>query len=231
MVFKGRFFSSKKSDSSSPDGSNSPRTSRFSSPIRSDKKKPTKYTDKLEDSQITSSSSSASSTPSKHQLKDPSSKKNHGKGKTAQIEPSEKPNTAQKLDDGGRASGSPAAAAVSPILASSLGLNKIKTRSGPLPQESFFGFRSEKGVSLGSSNLSRPTHAGGSGGKKDMGWLENVVETGSNSDGMSPGSGHSTGHSPNPGSAGQVQGQVRSRLSSGGGMVLNLLIHPGLCCV
>lgn len=106
---------------------------------------------------------------------------------------------------------------MSPILASSLGLNKIKTRSGPLPQESFFGFRSEKGVSLGSSNLSRPTHAGSSGGKKDMGRLENVVETGSNSDGISPGSGHSTGHSPNPGSAGQVRGQVQSRLSSGGG--------------
>jgi hypothetical protein len=30
---------------------------------------------------------------------------------------------------------------VSPILASSLGLNRINTRSGPLPQKSFFGFR------------------------------------------------------------------------------------------
>uniref|UniRef100_A0A7C8Z2L6 IREH1/IRE-like N-terminal domain-containing protein n=1 Tax=Opuntia streptacantha TaxID=393608 RepID=A0A7C8Z2L6_OPUST len=216
MVFKARFFSSKKSDSSSPDGSNSPRSSRFNSPIRSDKKKPTKYSDKLEDSQITSSSSSASSTRGfpDHQLKDPSSKKNHGKGKAAQIEPSDKPSTTQKLDAGVPASGSPAAA-VSPILASSLGLNKIKTRSGPLPQETFFGFRSEKGVGLGSSNLSRPTYAGSSGGKQETGWLENVVESGSNSDGMSPGSGHSTGLSPNPGSAGQIQG--RSRLSSGGG--------------
>lgn len=42
---------------------------------------------------------------------------------------------------------------VSPILASSPGLNKIKTRSGPLPQENFFGFRSEKGSAPGTSNL------------------------------------------------------------------------------
>ncbi|KAM1138419.1 hypothetical protein ACFX13_037084 [Malus domestica] len=46
-------------------------------------------------------------------------------------------------------------ASVSPILASSLALNKIKTRSGPLPQESLFGFRGNKGSALGSSNLSR----------------------------------------------------------------------------
>uniref|UniRef100_A0A1D1XS84 Microtubule-associated serine/threonine-protein kinase 1 n=1 Tax=Anthurium amnicola TaxID=1678845 RepID=A0A1D1XS84_9ARAE len=38
MVFKGRFFSSKKSDSSSPDGSNSPKTPTFGSPNRSEKK-------------------------------------------------------------------------------------------------------------------------------------------------------------------------------------------------
>jgi len=40
MVFKGRFFSSKKSDSSSPDASsNSPRSFSSNSPFRSDKKK------------------------------------------------------------------------------------------------------------------------------------------------------------------------------------------------
>ncbi|CAN0902231.1 Probable serine/threonine protein kinase IREH1 [Linum grandiflorum] len=63
----------------------------------------------------------------------------------------------------GLGSGKDDALSVSPILASSLGLNKIKTRSGPLPQESFFGFRGDKGSGvLGSSNLSRP--GGGDGG-------------------------------------------------------------------
>ncbi|KAG4403278.1 hypothetical protein AAZX31_01G066700 [Glycine max] len=57
---------------------------------------------------------------------------------------------------------------VSPILASLLGLNRIKTRSGPLPQESFFGFRGEKGTAvLGGNNLSRPgVGARAGGGKK-----------------------------------------------------------------
>ncbi|KAG5003624.1 hypothetical protein JHK84_027878 [Glycine max] len=40
---------------------------------------------------------------------------------------------------------------------SSLGLNRIKMRSGSLPQKSLFGFRGEKGTAaLGGSNLSRP---------------------------------------------------------------------------
>lgn len=51
---------------------------------------------------------------------------------------------------------------VSPILASSLGLNRIKTRSGPLPQESFFSFKGDKG-SATTSNLSRPGLGGGGG--------------------------------------------------------------------
>ncbi|CAN1265697.1 Probable serine/threonine protein kinase IREH1 [Linum perenne] len=63
----------------------------------------------------------------------------------------------------GLGSGKEDALSVSPILASSLGLNKIKTRSGPLPQESFFSFRGDKGSGvLGSSNLSKP--GGGDGG-------------------------------------------------------------------
>ncbi|KAM2082843.1 hypothetical protein ACFX1T_036323 [Malus domestica] len=62
-------------------------------------------------------------------------------------------------------------ASVSPILASSLALNKIKTRSGPLPQESLFGFRGNKGSTLGSSNLSRlgvgdQSLGSGSGGRR-----------------------------------------------------------------
>ncbi|CAN6544052.1 unnamed protein product [Malus baccata var. baccata] len=37
---------------------------------------------------------------------------------------------------------------MSPILASSLGLNRIKMRSGPLLHESLFGFRGDKGSAL-----------------------------------------------------------------------------------
>lgn len=58
---------------------------------------------------------------------------------------------------------------VSPILASSLGLNRIKTRSGPLPQESFFSFNradSNKASSMPVSNLSRGAAGGSSSGKK-----------------------------------------------------------------
>ncbi|XP_048329873.2 probable serine/threonine protein kinase IREH1 isoform X5 [Ziziphus jujuba] len=106
---------------------------------------------------------------------------------------------------------------VSPILASSLGLNRIKTRSGPLPQESFFGFRGDKVSALGTSNLSRHGGGGdgssgsGSGGKKKevgsngrkMPLLDNAtatgnwVDNGSNSDSMSTGSAPSRDQSPN----------------------------------
>jgi hypothetical protein len=105
---------------------------------------------------------------------------------------------------------------VSPILASSLGLNRIKTRSGPLPQESFFGFRGgsggDKGSALGASNLSRPGNADagsgsgfGSGGKKKevagpssrmLGFQEHWVDNASNSDSMSTGSAQSRDQSP-----------------------------------
>lgn len=111
-----------------------------------------------------------------------------------------------------KSSASPAAepASVSPILASSLGLNRIKTRSGPLPQESFFGFRGDKGSALGSSNLSRPVVGDGSSGSKKKeaaslsrtGFNENVtsgswLDNGSNSDSMSTGSVPSRDQSPN----------------------------------
>lgn len=86
-----------------------------------------------------------------------------------------------------------AAAAASPILASSLGLNRIKTRSGPLPQESFFGFRGaagagagEKGSGLGASNLSR---LGGDGGCSNSG----SAATGSGSASVSGGNGSGNG--------------------------------------
>jgi hypothetical protein len=93
-------------------------------------------------------------------------------------------------------------------LASSLGLNRIKTRSGPLPQESFFGFRGDKGGAtaavLGASNLSRP----GVGKKKEVGNQNRVgfreglviggsVDNGSSLDSLSSGSGvHSMDQSP-----------------------------------
>ncbi|KAK4781971.1 hypothetical protein SAY86_016073 [Trapa natans] len=138
MVFKGRFFSSKKSDTSSPDGSSSPRSFGSFSPIRSNKKKP--------------KSASKDDSPSLfvHALsKDDASKKKElpFKGKEPEDPKKGVKNSPDKNDG--------ASSAVSPILPSSLGLNKIKTRSGPLPQESFYGFRDGKGANLGASNLSR----------------------------------------------------------------------------
>jgi hypothetical protein len=117
---------------------------------------------------------------------------------------------------------------VSPILASSLGLNRIKTRSGPLPQETFFSFKGDKGSGvLGSSNLSRPSASSGDGGsssnssslgsgKKKEGILgqsklrvfQESGNGGDNSDSMSTGSGgQSREVSPNL--------QARTRLQSG----------------
>lgn len=235
MVFKGRFFSSsKKSDSSSnnnsPDGSsNSPRSFGSNSPIRSDKKKP-KSAPK-EDPQVAGGAGTGLSASYRHaQVKD-GSKKKDVKGKESQPQKS----TPLKPSSGGSSSAVPkklasslaASAAevkepspVSPILASSLGLNRIKTRSGPLPQESFFGFRGDKVSALGTSNLSR--HGGGGGGgngnsgsgsggkKKEVGSksrtmpvLDNAsatgnwVDNGSNSDNMSTGSAPSRDQSPN----------------------------------
>lgn len=179
MVFKGRFFNFKKSDASSSDGSpNSPRSFGSSSPSRFDKKK------------------------AKSTAKDPPiAKKKDAKGK-------ESPNSGLKSNKvTAELPSSSSSSSVSPILASSLGLNRIKTRSGPLPQESFFGFRNDKGSNLGASNLSRP--AGADGEKKEesvnhdkLAFLEssgsgNWVDNGSNSDSMSTGSAQSRDQSPN----------------------------------
>ncbi|KAK6153881.1 hypothetical protein DH2020_013520 [Rehmannia glutinosa] len=228
MVFKGRFFSSKKSDTSSPEGSsNSPRSlgSNSNSPIRSDKKKP-----KSLSPSISKDSSPAASTPTsaaKSLLK----KKNSSKGKetlnlsktTSGFSSSSlSPSKLKKSEEAAPPQAAAAAAtslSVSPIVASSLGLNKIKTRSGPLPQESFFNFGSrEKGVGLGASNLSKPLGGiggagvsdGGFGGrkKKDKSFLENA-DNGSNSDNMSTESGASRDQSPHV-----FQAQERSRLQN-----------------
>nr|XP_043629692.1 probable serine/threonine protein kinase IREH1 [Erigeron canadensis] len=151
MVFKGRFFSSKKSSSSgtsSPEGSNSP-TSNSNSPIRSDHHH-------FRKKQQQPPKSSTSTPSSKTQIKKDVTT-------TTQVPITSKPP--------GSTTRKPEVVAVSPILASSLGLNRIKTRSGPLPQESFLGFNKDsngKGgsSSIGASNLSKSKNSDGVGIKK-----------------------------------------------------------------
>ncbi|KAJ8753669.1 hypothetical protein K2173_026345 [Erythroxylum novogranatense] len=174
MVFKNKlFFSSKKSDTSSPDGSSSsPRSVGSNSPIRSDKKKPKSAS---KDNSPTTSSGGSQATCRQVQVKDGVKKKELIKGKESAptlnhtpVRPSFSKSkkavaTATATAPTSEKEAAAGPGSVSPILASSLGLNKIKTRSGPLPQESFFGFRGEKGSGvLGSSNLSRT--GGGDGG-------------------------------------------------------------------
>ncbi|WMV35237.1 hypothetical protein MTR67_028622 [Solanum verrucosum] len=199
MVFKGRFFSSKKSDPSSPDGSsNSPRSIGSNSPIRSDKKKAKSGSTSKDNSPITPSSIST--------FKD---KNKDDKGKESPSS-SPSPNSAKNPVRTREPELRPTSVSVSPIVASSLGLNKIKTRSGPLPQESFFGYASRDKVnSLGASNLSKNVAGGRGGGeglsssvlrKKDekrslVGSAENV-DNRSNSDSMSSESGRSRDQSP-----------------------------------
>ncbi|WRX17754.1 Protein kinase domain - like 10 [Theobroma cacao] len=223
MVFKNKLFfsSSKKSDS---DGSNSPRST-SNSPIRSDKKKPKASTSKPDSQQIPNSTSPFSPVACKQtQVKDGLRRLNLKAKEPQPQTPAAKPSssTSKKPD----AKDGPSS--VSPILASSLGLNRIKTRSGPLPQESFFSFRGEKSAAasvLGASNLSRPggsSSVGGDGssgksgsGKKDglnqRLLQESSLDNASNSDSMSTGSGgggwHSREQSPS------VQG--KSRLQNG----------------
>ncbi|PWA19479.1 protein kinase superfamily protein [Artemisia annua] len=129
MVFKGRFFSSKKSSSpSSPEGSNtnSPRSTSSSSPIKSSSSD--KKNNKLNNQQP----------PSFRQIQ----------VKDGTPSSPSKPITARSgagAVSGDRDVSGGDKVTVSPILASSLGLNRIKTRSGPLPQESFFSFGKESG--------------------------------------------------------------------------------------
>ncbi|XP_022020720.1 probable serine/threonine protein kinase IREH1 isoform X1 [Helianthus annuus] len=191
MVFKGRFFHSKKSsDISSPEGSNSPRStgSSSNSPIKSDKKKP-KSTAK-DDHNHPPIASSFRQIQVKDASNSPSISKDRSRSKK-DVAPQNVQNSssiAGKPSLGaGTAAGSsslnPKAAAegpatVSPILASSLGLNRIKTRSGPLPQESFFKFDSNsnnkskgsnKLSSLGASNLSKSKNGDGTSFKEGFG--------------------------------------------------------------
>ncbi|KAJ0974922.1 hypothetical protein J5N97_016887 [Dioscorea zingiberensis] len=198
MVFKTRFFSSKKSDSSG----SSPRT-----PTRSEKKK-----SKPSPSAAAAATATASSggggvcrqtlarDPGKKQLqqqqdqkKDKSTKSEEPAAAAAAAVGSR--TAPAKLKKGTAIKDGAAAGSLSPIMASSLGLNRIKTRSGPLPQE---GLRSEHrfGV-LGTSNLAKSSADGcstsgssapkgsglgaavgkSSGKKKDAWGLEKVPES------------------------------------------------------
>jgi thiol:disulfide interchange protein len=240
MVFKNKLFfsSSKKSETSSPDGSNnSPRSIGSNSPIRSDKKKGSKSKNSTPTTP-TSTGSSSNFTCKQTQVKDGVKKKDSffkGKETVNQPQTPTKPGTSNsgtglKSKKGGvlveNKEKEAEKSSVSPILASSLGLNRIKTRSGPLPQESFFGFRGDKGSGvLGSSNLSRRGGDGGSGsnssslgsGKKKEGIegqskLTGFQESGNggdNWDSMSTGSGGGQSREVSPNL------QARTRLQNG----------------
>jgi hypothetical protein len=178
MVFKGRFFSSwhKSSESSSPDGSNSPRTPTSayaaspasSSSSRSDKKKTKSETPRKRDKLFGSASVAAAAAP--RSVAPSVSSSPAGDGRKG-------PSPSQLRDAGGGAS----AAALSPILASSLGLNRIKTRSGPLPQEG-----QRIAAALGSSSLSRgqaqsePSPASVGGRKGGSSWADSSSSSSTN---------------------------------------------------
>ncbi|KAI9380966.1 hypothetical protein POPTR_015G035600v4 [Populus trichocarpa] len=240
MVFKNKLFfsSSKKSETSSPDGSNnSPRSIGSNSPIRSDKKKASKSKNSTPTTP-TSTGSSSNFTCKQTQVKDGVKKKDSffkGKETVNQPQTPTKPGTSNSGTGLKSKKGDVLVenkekeaekSSVSPILASSLGLNRIKTRSGPLPQESFFGFRGDKGSGvLGSSNLSRRGGDGGSGsnssslgsGKKKEGIegqskLTGFQESGNggdNWDSMSTGSGGGQSREVSPNL------QARTRLQNG----------------
>ncbi|PKA53557.1 Serine/threonine-protein kinase [Apostasia shenzhenica] len=169
MVFKGRFFSSKKpSDSSSPDSSGSPRTPASASPSRSEKKKVRSSRDDPPAAAAASPYVAKGKDATKIQQQQQQQKKKKEKDIDQKGKESAKPSppaaaasTPGKIWKGTAVKEGEATAGslLSPILASSLGLNRIKTRSGPLPQESF---REHRISGLGSSNLSKEGSASSS---------------------------------------------------------------------
>ncbi|CAA6664819.1 unnamed protein product [Spirodela intermedia] len=202
MVFKGRFFSSKKSESSSPDGSNSPKTPSFGSPNRSEKKKVKSSQDEAGVGGVVFR---------QNLIKDAQGRKREGnRGAFSNATVTEFPQSAPaKLrknppaKDGLPLTSGAGPEMLPPILASSLGLNRIKTRSGPLPQEGAgIGLRAyHRGSNLGTSNFAKG-HADGcstssasstttaatwtmsgksSGKKKNVGCLERVAHSQTNS--------------------------------------------------
>ncbi|KAJ6846826.1 putative serine/threonine protein kinase IREH1 [Iris pallida] len=224
MVFKGRFFSSKKySDSSSPDGSNSPKTptsaSTSDSPFaRSDKKKV--KSDSSPFRRSLAKQKDKEKEKEKEKLKEKEKAKEKEKLKEKEKEdwrrkegfgspskpsfPSSAPAKLRKGGAGTEGAKEGGSAKLSPILASSLGLNRIKTRSGPLPQETGHRMSSLGGSSLGrdcsaaasssSSSLWASTSAGRSSGKKkDARGLEKVPEAHASSWGAGRGRGRDRG--------------------------------------
>ncbi|XP_071710173.1 probable serine/threonine protein kinase IREH1 [Rutidosis leptorrhynchoides] len=164
MVFKGRFFYSKKSstDNSSPDGSksSSPKStgSNSSSPIKSDNKKKTDHQPPVRQIQVKDGSISPSiSKFHSRSNKDPETNAQITSSVTESASGSF--NLIRKTPVDGPAT-------VSPILASSLGLNRIKTRSGPLPQESFFGFNNSSSNNPNPNNNNSSVNDKGKGNRK-----------------------------------------------------------------
>ncbi|AEE76015.1 Protein kinase superfamily protein [Arabidopsis thaliana] len=246
MVFKNKlFFSSKKSGSSSPDSSNSPRSVGSNSPIRSDKKK--------------SKSASKDEPPipipgfvgvgcKQTQIKDGLKKKDgSSKGKQLSSEVQAHSIGKSNLSPSSEVKKPPppevkeGPAFVSPIMASSLGLNRIKTRSGPLPQERVFNYRndpatsnlSKMGADGGDLGSGSATSGSGSGNRKKeagsskLGLEENMDRTRpsdnkSDRDSLSPDTGPPRSLSPTlPPSGSRLQnvasssGTGRSEMSSG----------------
>ncbi|KAH0452874.1 hypothetical protein IEQ34_017198 [Dendrobium chrysotoxum] len=168
MGFKGKFFSSKKSsDSSSPDGgSSSPQPNIFGSASRFEKKKVRSFREEPPLTSVSSGRRTTAKDPAKVQLQKKKEKEKE-KEKEGENESDQKGKAAAKPSPTSGASFSPrkiwkgtgfkeggtvAGSSLSPILASSLGLNRIKTRSGPLPQEAY---RENRINGIGSSNLRR----------------------------------------------------------------------------
>lgn len=246
MVFKNKlFFSSKKSGSSSPDSSNSPRSVGSNSPIRSDKKK-SKSASK-DDPPIPNPSvlTGFSGVGCKQtQIKDGLKKKDgSSKGKQVSSEVQAHSIGKSNLSPSSQVKKPPppdvkeGPAFVSPIMASSLGLNRIKTRSGPLPQERVFNYRNDPATSnlskmgadgdLGSGSA---TSGSGSGNrKKESGssklGLEEIMgrtrpsDNKSDRDTMSPDTGPPRSLSPTLPASGSRLQNVAS--SSGTGMSLD----------
>ncbi|KAG7577661.1 Protein kinase domain [Arabidopsis thaliana x Arabidopsis arenosa] len=245
MVFKNKlFFSSKKSGSSSPDSSNSPRSVGSNSPIRSDKKK-SKSASKDEPPIPNPGFSGVGCKQT--QIKDGLKKKDgSSKGKQVSSEVQAHSIGKSNLSPSSEAKKPPppevkeGPAFVSPIMASSLGLNRIKTRSGPLPQERVFNYRNDPATSnlskmgadgdLGSGSA---TSGSGSGNRKKeagsskLGLEENMGRTRpsdnkSDRDSLSPDTGPPRSLSPTfPASGSRLQnvasssGTGRSEMSSG----------------
>ncbi|KAK9010029.1 hypothetical protein V6N11_036547 [Hibiscus sabdariffa] len=239
MVLKNKLFfsSSKKPDFSGADGSNSPRST-SNSPVRSDKKKPKASASKPGSQHTPSPPSASLFSPvacKQTQVKDGFRSK-----QTPPSKLSSSSTTPKKFDakDG--------ASSESPLLASSLGLNRIKTRSGPLPRETFFSFRGEKSAAasvLGASNLSKPgsgSSRSGGGSRGDDGSSlksgsgkkdglnkrlvqESLSDNASNSSGSGGGGWHSKEQSPG------VQGKSRFQNgeSSEAGRKESSLDHSG----